>query len=73
MTPSALAYSNAYSMDHFSQSFSDFTSGILASHNAFPWLPMSLEWGDINGADNTGSWWPPPRISTWAGWPRSRT
>ncbi len=49
----SLAYSNAYSMDHFAQSFAGFTSGILNSHGAFPSLPITLQWGDINGADNT--------------------
>ncbi len=53
VTPLAMSYSSAYNMDHFAQSYSNFTSLIVDSHNAFPNLPMTLEWGDINSADNT--------------------
>ena len=53
VTKSAMAYSSAYNMDHFAQSYSNFTNLILDSHNAFPNMPMTLEWGDVNSADNT--------------------
>lgn len=53
VTADAMSHSNAYNMDHFAQDYSDFTNLIQDSHNAFPSLPIALEWGDINGADNT--------------------
>ncbi len=46
-------HAGEYNMDHFAQSYASWTSGIVNSHNAVPSLPITLEWGDVNGADNT--------------------
>jgi hypothetical protein len=48
-------YASYYNMDHFAQSFSNFSSLLVTAHTAFPKLPITLEWGDINGKDNTRS------------------
>ncbi len=46
-------YAGQYNMDHFAQSYSSWTGGITSSHGAVPSLPITLEWGDVNNADNT--------------------
>ncbi len=53
VTQNALSYTTAYNMDHFATSYSTFTFDIIASHNTFPDKQIVLEWGDINGADDT--------------------
>ena len=52
-TLSTWQYSSLYDMDHFAQSYNDWSGGINNSHAAFPTLPIFLEWGDVNSADNT--------------------
>ncbi len=52
VTQSAMAFASTYNVDHFTTSFSDFTSAIQASYQAFG-KPMVIEWGDFqdNGAE----------------------
>jgi hypothetical protein len=54
--PDTWAAAGMYNMDHFATTLygtsdSTFQGGLSAAHTAFPTLPISVEWGDINSAD----------------------
>ena len=54
-TAATWQHSGEYNMDHFAQSYASWTGGITSSHSAVPGLPITLEWGDVNDADDTAA------------------